>query len=993
MGHITLKTEYSFGTCFGFLARTFNEYSDSGYIGIADTTTFGFYRLEVLCNAHNESAKDDERWQDKLSKMKNKVGSETDYREATARYIKPIYGLRVNVVKDATVKVKPRGQFGTEYIIIAKNNKGVSEIFELTSIASANFYYRELVSICDIEKLTDNVFVIPTDNIITNRADYYGLNLKSRVLRPLIKEKIASMGLKLVVVDNNFYPTKEDKGVYECYSGRNSDIRTVSQHILDEGEKRYYYPKEAIDNIEVIASQCEHYQLEKAEVAKSVKGENIEDLIVEGAKKKHIDLSTDPYKSRIKRELDIIKQKGFVEYFLIVGDIIRFAKQKSLVGPGRGSSAGSLVCYLLDITDVDPIKYKLIFERFIDINRMGEPDIDSDFSDSYRGKVIGHIEKTYGKDKVKTISNISTYAPKIALGEFAHALKIPEWEVNEVKDSIIERAGGDNRASFCIADTFEQTEPGKRLLEKYPEIAIVSKIEGHSKNKGKHAAGVIVSNEPLYNFCGINNRDDSVHLNKKDAEGLNILKIDILGLRTLSVLESVAELAGFDFNDYFKIDLEDKEVYDNIFKKGRLSGIFQFEGSTMKSLNKDAPMSCFEDIACAQALARPGALASGGAAKFVEIKNGRREPKYYCKKHEEITKDTYGITVFQESMMWIAKEIGCLSWEDVSYLRIAASKSYGDEWFAKFKPKFINGCIEGSGLTEEVAEEIWKDIASSGSYSFNRSHAVSYGFMSFWVAWAKHYYPLEFVASILNHSKTDKDSLKVLREFYTNEGLEYESVDPDESEVHWSIKDGKLLGGLMNINGFGIKKCREIIKMRKGEIPFTVGIMNTMFDPKTPYDVLFPCDFHWYDLYNRPTYYTDETLPISYIEDVHEKGEYWVLGQLIKFDDINLNDYVHVQKRGYEFQDNTKKVTFKIEDDTDGITIIIERKKYDKLASVVLESKIDSTYLLVKGEIIFDNARVFMASQIANLNKQLELQPYDKKFSKIKRARQWKGAQ
>ena len=986
-GYLTLRTEFSFGKCYGFITRLFNEYSDSGFIGIADEwSTFGFYRLQTLCNAHNNENKDRSKWLAKFNEEKVKLASEKGYREAIAQHIKPIYGLRVTVVEDATIKVKPRGQFGTEYIIIAKNQIGIKEIFKLTSIGSANFYYRENISIQDIENLTENVIVIASSHIITNRIDYYSITLNNRVRLPLYLKTKEHMELPLVVIDDNFYPTMEDQGVYECFSNRNRDTRTIAQYILPENDKRYYFPKEAVDNIKVIANSCEHFQLEQAKPAVSVKNENLEELIAEGAKKKGCDLSVEPYKSRIIKEIKIIKEKGFYEYFLIVGDIIRFAKRKSLCGPGRGSSAGSLICYCLDITDVDPIKYNLIFERFIDINRIGEPDIDSDFSDSYRNKVIKYVEKTYGSDNVKTISNVTTYKPKSAIGEFAKALRIPEWEVEVVKDSIIERAGGDNRASFCLSDTFKETEHGKKLLEDYPEIAIVEKIEGHSKNKGKHAAGVIVSNEPLYDLCGVNNRDNSVYLNKKDAEGLKILKIDILGLRTLSILESVAKLVGFDYNDYYKIDLEDRKVYDNIFHKGRLSGVFQFEGGTMMGLNKEAPMDCFEDIACAQALARPGALASGGAAKFVAIKNKRREPYYYCDKHKEITKDTYGITVFQETMMFIAKEIGHMTWEEVSFLRAAASRSYGDEWFAKFKQPFLDGCTKKSGLSEEIAEEIWKDIASSGSYSFNRSHAVSYGFISFWTAWAKYYHPLEFIASTLNHSKTDKDSLKILREFYEKDGLEYEAVNPDTSMLEWSVQEGRLIGGLMNINGFGRNKALDVIKMRKGEKDFTPSVLNTMFDPKTPYDILYPSDFNWYYIYDNPYEYTGEGLPISYIKDIQKKGDYWAIGQIIYFDDIYLNDFAHVQKRGYEITDGfDKKITFRLEDDTDTMTMIVSRFDYELLKGSILNCKLNSTWLLVRGSIIFDNARIFMAKKVANLSEQLQLQPYDKKFSKIRR--------
>jgi len=982
IGYLTLRSEYSFKKCYGFLDRLFNEYSDSGFIGIADEwNTFSFYRLQVLCNAHNNE--NESEWLSKFNEEKKKLYKNKGYRLALAKNIKPIYGIRVTVVEDATIKVKPRGQFGVEYIIIAKNIKGIRQIYKLTSIGTQNFYYRENISSKDIDNLDENVFVIPTEKIISKRFDYYGVTLSNKdSLEKIVKEK----DVKFVAIDNNFYPTMKDRDVYECFAGRNKDNRTYAQHILTNEEKEYYFENNQIINIKEIADNCDHFKLDVSKPAHSVKNENMEELIYEGAIKKGLDLFKEPYKERIEYEIKTIREKKFEEYFLIVSDIIRFAKKKSLVGVGRGSAAGSLVSYCLDITDVDPIKYDLLFSRFIAPERKGEPDIDSDFSDSYRSKVVKYIEKTYGKENVKTISNVTMFRPKSAITEFSKSLKIPEWEVENVKDSIIDRAGGDNRASFCISDTFEETDHGKALIEKYPEIKLVERIEGHANNKGKHAAGVIVSNTPLHDLCGINNRDQSVFLNKNDAEGLGILKIDILGLRTLSVLESVADLVGFEYNDYYKIDLEDSEVYKNIFHTGRVSGVFQFEGGTMMGLNKEAPMDCFEDIACAQALARPGALASGGAAKFVAIKNGRREPFYYCKEHKEITKETYGITVFQETMMRIAREIANLSWEEVSFLRAAASKSYGDEWFAQFKPKFINGCIDHCNLDEKIAEDIWKDIASSGSYSFNKSHAVSYGMISFWTAWAKNYYPMEFIASTLNHAKSDNDCLKILREFYEKDGLKYEAVNPDTSMLEWSVQDGKLIGGLMNINGFGKMKALSAIKMRKGEIPFTPSVISTMFDPETPYDILYPADFHFYFIYDNPYEYTGDTIPISYASQIQDKGEYWCIGKIIYFDDINLNDYAHIQKRGNEITDGfDKKITFRIEDDTDTITMIVSRFEYDRLRSEILNSKLGETWLIVKGDIIFDHARIFMVKEVANLSKQVGLQPYDREFSKIRR--------
>jgi len=988
MGHLTLHSEYSFGACYGFLNRLVNEYSDDGFIGICDNfNTFSAYRLQEACRKHNENLTD---WTDGQAYNPIQKGA----RKSKAKFIKPIFGIRVTVVEDASIDNSRTfgrvGQHGTEYIVIAKNQDGIREIFKLTSIGSSNFFYRENVSASDIDNLTENVYVIPTSNIITDRADYYGLTFFNRDSLPVYLKTDKHRALPLVAIDENFYPTKEDKNVYECFAGRKRDTRSFPQYILEEDEQRYYYPKEAVDNIKVIADSIEFFELPRAKPIKAINSDTIENLIIKGAKKKGIDLSVEPYSSRIESELKIMHDKNFIDYFLVMADVIQWAKKRMLVAPGRGSSAGSLVCHCLDITDLDPLKYDLVFERFISPERSDFPDIDSDFNDKKRIKVVQYMEKTYGKEKVKTIANIITFKPKSAIGEFAKALRIPEWKTEATKDSILDRAGGDNRASFCMEDTFTETEPGRQLLKEHPELGLVMFIEGHAKNKGKHAAGVIISNEPLTNFCGVDNRYDTIHMNKYDAEAINLLKVDILGLRTLSVLEDTAELSGFKATDFYKIDLEEETTYE-IFEDQRLSGIFQFEGATMNRLNQEVPMECFDDIAASQALARPGALSSGGTTKYINIKNGKKEAFYYSDVHKDITKSTFGIIVYQEQMMRVAREMANFTWSDVGRLRKAASKSMGDEYFSTFKPKFIEGCQDFGGLTEEMSEKLWKDVASSGSYSFNLSHAVSYGVISNWCAWAKKNHGLQFVASILNNSKTDKDSLKVLREFYDNEGLQYESVNPDTSEVRWSIQDGKLVGGLGNIDGFGPQKAKDAIKMRNGEKPFTPSVLSTMFEPTTPYDILFPADFHWYDIYNNPYEYTEERTKVSYLKDIQKKKEYWCIGQIIYFDDINLNDYVHIQKRGNEITDGfDRKIVFRVEDDTDIMTMIVSRFDYPGLRDILTKCKIDKTWLLIKGEIIFPNARIFMAKQIANISEQIGLQPYNidtAKFSKIRRVK------
>jgi len=930
MYHITLKSEYSFGQVFSFLKELHDDYSYNDVIGIADTNTLGFYKLYEMCKKSGKKA---------------------------------IYGFRCLVVEDATIKVKPRGQFGKEYIIIAKNYSGLQEIFKLSKIQSSesNFYYRGNVSCSDIDSLSENVFVIATDPI-TNRLDYIGVNHTTR-------PKVLAYDYPKLYVENNCFNKNEMRKIYELMLGNKSDNKTHPQHILYRDEIRGF-GVECIDNLQVVVDACENIELKKATNIRYKGKGNIVDLCKQGAVKKNIDLTDEVYKARFEREINLLAEKDYGDYLLVVADLIKNAKKFCLVGGGRGSSAGSLVCYLLDITEVDPLVHGLIFERFVDINRYDPPDVDTDFPDKARAKVVKYLEKTYGIDNVKTISTISKYKPKITIGDFAKHMEIPKFETEAVKDVIIERAGGDARASFCLEDTLLGTDVGKEFIEKYPQMINVKYAEGHAKQKGKHAAGVIVCNDPIVEYCGIDMRDGTAMLDKKDAEKLNLLKIDVLGLRTLSVLQDCAKAIGMDYREYYKLPLDDEKAYD-IFKQKRLGGIFQFEGEAMKSINDSAPMEKFPDIVAAGALGRPGALSSGGTSRYVQLRNGTREPLYYCPEHKKLTEETYGIVIYQEQMMWICKNVAGMSWEDVSDLRKAASKSLGEEFFDKYRIKFVEGACSLSGYDEETANKAWLDISSMGSYAFNKSHSVVYGQISYWCAYMKAHHPLEFIASILNNAKDDDSSLKILREFYEAENLIFKPVDPWKSKTNWEIIDGTLLGGLTNIKGIGTTKALTIISMRNGKKPFTPAMKAHMEHPKTPFDILYPAKHHWGQLYRNPSEFG--LTSIDYIKDVESPRDYAIIGKMIHVDDVDVNDVQSIAKRGGEVLDGPNmKVHVRLEDDTGVMMCIVNRFVYDQLSQDFLREKVGDTWFCVVGKVMA-GAKILFVKEVANLNQQIGL--------------------
>tara|TARA_R110000744_G_C19371578_1_gene562709 strand:- start:11144 stop:13807 length:2664 start_codon:yes stop_codon:yes gene_type:complete len=879
-------------------------------------------------------------------------------KQAKKHGFKPIYGVRLHVLPDGS----DQRVCNTSWIFIAKNSEGLKEIYQLVSKAYDQFYYVPKLNESDILEITENVIVISSHDAKASTSDFQALGQGQSA--PVYDKQIA-------IVTNNF-PLEKDREVYEllCGARKNGDGYsyfyndcTYPQHILDQEEFDIEYGnKEAQERTHEVAMQCEA----KIPEAEMVKWKGSHDLIASMDMKK-VKNWTEEYDTRLAYEINLIREKGYTDYFLITADLIVHCKKKMLVGPARGSSAGSLVCYLMGITEVDPIEHSLIFERFIDVNRFDLPDIDIDFPDVKREIAIKYLKHKYGRANVMCLANINRLKAKSAIGEFAKGLGIPPFETDGVKGAIIERSSGDARAAMCITDTFETTEPGKEFIEQYPKMALVEHIEGHASHAGKHAAGIIVSTLPLNTYGSINSRDEVVMMDKKDAEYIGLLKVDCLGLRNLTILEDVAEQLGRDRLFYYDLPLDDAKTFE-LFNSMRLSGVFQFEGQSLQLIVKAMGVSDFNDISAISALARPGALNSGGTARYIKYSNGAEEPTYYGDTHKEITKDTYGIVVYQEQMMEMARKIGGLSWADTSDLRRAASKSMGDEFFGKYKEKFIKGALE-NGYSDENSEQLWTDISASGSWSFNKSHAISYGLISYWTAWAKANHPMEFAVASLNHASDINNAVKLLRDLTKNEGMEYVPVDPDKSVLGWSVIDGKLVGGLCNIKGIGVAKGRQIIKARSGKSSFTPALFKALSNPKTEFDIIFPCDHYWGHLYRDPVSYQLDEKPIQIVE-IDGKGEYVFIGCLKDRNLRDLNEHVFLSKRGGEIIDeHNLYLNFKLEDDTDMISCKIDRYKYEELGRKIAESgRIGKDYYLVRGRLRNDDWRIIDVMEIVNLN-------------------------
>ena len=929
MIHLALQTEFSFKKCFMHM-KDIHKYVVDGYVGIADiNSTFGHVFLAQEAKKHD---------------------------------FKPIFGVRLHVLPNDSIQ----RVCNTSWIFIAKNDNGLRELYELVEKAYDNFYYIPKLTYSDINRISINVVIIAPCIIEGVKRDY--------VAKGQGYENIRNDRDPQIAMDNNNFPLREDREVYELLAGSRKHGNgyshmfqscTYPQHIMDDLEWRLTYDdgSDVIYNTHNLARSC-NAKIPIADMVKWTGDHWIYDACLQ--KKDKVENWTQEYYDRLEYEVNLIIEKDYVDYFMIVSDLIKHCKKTMLVGPARGSSAGSLVCYLLDITEVDPIEHGLIFERFIDINRFDLPDIDIDFPDTKRDSAIGYLKHKYGRDKVMCLANINRLKAKSAIGEFAKGLGIPPFETDGVKDAIIERSSGDARAAMCIADTFETTLPGKDFIEKYPKMALVSEIEGHASHAGKHAAGILVSTLPLSNYGSLNNRDGIIMMDKKQAEFLNLLKIDCLGLRTLSILEGVATQLGVPLKAFYKLPLDDPPTYE-LFNSMRLSGIFQFEGQALQIVVKQMGVKDFNDITAITALARPGALNSGGTARYVKYANGDDIPTFFGDTHRKITCDTFGIVVYQEQMMEIAREIGGLSWAEVSQLRRAASKSMGDEFFGKYKSQFIKGAI-ANGYEEEIAERLWSDISASGSWSFNKSHAVSYGLISYWTAWCKANHPMEFAVASLNNAGNPDNAVKLLRDLVRNDGLKYKAIDPDTSEMEWSVQDGILVGGLTNIKMIGEAKAKKILKAREGKAKLTPALYKALNNPETVFDVIFPADHYWGHLYKEPSKHQLSEQPV-FIDTVEDEGEYVFIGCLIDRNVRDLNEHIFLTKRNNEIiEGDSLFLNFKLEDDTDMISCTISRWKYEAIGRVIAETgKIGKDWYLVKGHIKGEWRRIHV-TEIINLN-------------------------
>lgn len=642
----------------------------------------------------------------------------------------------------------------------------------------------------------------------------------------LEKEEANAHDVLLCIKEGEFQSTPIGSGRGTRYGLPNTEFYFKSQ---EEMKSLFSDLPESVKTISEIIEKVEKYELKRSvllpkfDIPKEYSSEDeyLRHLTYEGAKKRYPEL-TPEIKERIDFELETIKKTGYPGYFLIVQDFTSKAREMGVsVGPGRGSAAGSAVAYCTGITNVDPIAYDLLFERFLNPDRVSLPDIDIDFDDEGRQKVIDYVIQKYGHSQVAQIITYGTMAAKSSIRDCARVMELPLAESNTLAKMVPERPG------TSLAKAFEEVKELSDIKKGTDKRADVLKqaviLEGSLRNTGTHACGVIITPDDLTKFVPVAKAKDSdmlvTQFDNSVVESAGLLKMDFLGLTTLTIittaLRNIKKRHGISI-DIDKIPLTDPKTYQ-LYQRGETTGTFQFESEGMQNYLKGLKPDKFEDLIAMNALYRPGPMEY--IPNFIARKTGREPIKYDLPEMEEYLKDTYGITVYQEQVMLLSQKLANFSKGDADVLRKAMGKKQKDV-LDKMKDKFIAGCKKNNH-DERVAEKVWKDWEAFAQYAFNKSHSTCYSLVAYQTAYLKANYPAEYMAAVLTHAQSNLESVTYFIDECRKQGIEVLGPHVNESGVFFEVNaKGEIRFGLGAIKGAGDAAVEAIIQERDANGPY-----------------------------------------------------------------------------------------------------------------------------------------------------------------------------
>src|SRR5256712_7386661 len=656
-----------------------------------------------------------------------------------------------------------------------------------------------------------------------------GLDIQQRI-NPMLAELAASSGLPLVATGDVHYLMHEDARAHEALLCiQSGDSLKNPNHWKFDTDQFYFktpaemaadfadYPEAVARTLE-IAERC-NIELTLGEILLPKfpvpEGRDAFDYLVELCEKglqKRYEAVTPELTERLRFELKTIKEMGFADYFLIVWDFIAFAKRNGVsVGPGRGSAAGSLAAYCLEITDVDPIRYELLFERFLNPGRKSMPDMDIDFSVAGRDRVINYVAEKYGRDRVAQIITFGTMMARAAVRDAGRVLEVPYGEVDKIAKLIPE--GPKVYLDECL-------KPGAELKAAYDndpqvrEIVDLAKpLEGLVRQDPNHAAGVVISDRPLTDVVPLQRKGEGeetvTQFGMWDVEALGLLKMDFLGLRNLDVIDKSVELVGNGL-DIAKLPMDDRKTYE-MLARGDAIGVFQFESSGMREALKQVRPTGFEDLIALVALYRPGPM--GYIPLYAKRKNGQEAVNFIDPRLEAITGTTHAICIYQEQYLEIAKQIAGFSPAEADDLRKAIGKQI-HELMASLKEKVLEGCAP-TDTPPAVADQLWKDMESSQDYSFGKAHAACYALIAYRTAWLRANHPREYMAALISSVMNTKDRVPFYVSACHELGIEVEPPDVNESECDFAVVEGKIRFGLNAVKNVGDSAAQKIVEARK----------------------------------------------------------------------------------------------------------------------------------------------------------------------------------
>lgn len=784
-------------------------------------------------------------------------------REAQKAGIKPIFGCEFYVVED----IEHNSQKKRHLTVLAKNQTGYRNLLKLASDSyRAGFYYRPTIDGPMLQSHGEGLIILSGCTLSHTSAmllagdegaatvmmqrfwrqwgsDYF-LEVQPspfadcRVVNNAIMRISQKTGIPIIVTNDVHYPTQGQQRIRQLLHAIRDhktfdEIEMSGEHYQLSYDELVAHARmgeidsiihQAAERTLRVAADC-NVTLEKTGFVEFPlpdgapdKATYLKQLILDGLRERGL-IDNPIYRERAAHEFAIIQEKQFVDYFLVVADLINYAKRENImVGPARGSAAGSLLCYALRITEVDPIKWDLIFERFIDITRDDYPDIDIDIEDERRSQVRAYMQRRYGPERVANIAVFTAFKGRNAIDDVGKAHQLSKEDITRVKRVAIYYNAGDARFFNGIEDTFASYDVAREVAERRPEILDSIKIEGQYRSMGMHAAGIVLSPNDLDRHVPLywKNGEAIVGYDLTDCQYMGLVKIDLLGLIALTRLRQMGDAVGMSITDIFNIDLDDQQTLD-AFRRQDILGIFQFEGEAMRTILREMAdlRRGIIDLVDINALSRPGPFYGGGTQGY--LSNRRRNEQEYDVIHPVVmqyTRETFGQILYQEQVLKIARELGRLSWANTGGMRRAIGKSLGREKFDTFRQMFVEGARE-QHVTEDVANAIFDAMVTFGSYAFNKAHSVSYTIVGYWTMWFKAHYPHQFYMTMMATEDDDVKMRQYAREYMSRGGRIF-GPHINLSQYSWSLNDqlGGMIAGFTNIDQIGDRVAVEVLKAR-----------------------------------------------------------------------------------------------------------------------------------------------------------------------------------